>query len=97
MEDVSAVLVNAKRLMFVGGGRGETCFRAKVNTEGKVDLTGRDVELPAGVKLINPEGRICRVTGGTVPQMELLVAKCCGYMTPAAVEAAFEVPTNEFV
>ncbi|MGP1916311.1 MAG: hypothetical protein ACTS6G_02655 [Candidatus Hodgkinia cicadicola] len=95
-EDVSTVLMNAKKLMFRGGGE-ETCFRAEVSAEGKFDLTGRDVKLPKGVELINPEERICRFTGGSAPQMELLVAKCRGYMTAAAVKATFGAAFNEFV
>ncbi|MGP1923097.1 MAG: hypothetical protein ACTS6H_01305 [Candidatus Hodgkinia cicadicola] len=95
-EDVSAVWANAKKLTFVGG-EGKTCFRAKVNTEGKFDLTGRDVKLPEDVKLVNPDERICRVTGEAVPQMELLVSKGRGNMTTAAVKAAFGASFNEFI
>ncbi|MGP1918138.1 MAG: hypothetical protein ACTS4U_00270 [Candidatus Hodgkinia cicadicola] len=94
-ENVSDVFANAKRLTFVGG-RGGTCFRAKVNAEGKFALTGRDVELPKGVKLVNPDGWICRLTGEVVPQMELLVAKCRGYMAMTTVKAAFGAAFDEF-
>ncbi|MGP1911381.1 MAG: hypothetical protein ACTS4T_01020 [Candidatus Hodgkinia cicadicola] len=96
-EDVSAVLVNAKRLTFVGGGGGGTCFRAKINTMGKFNVTGRDVKLPEGVELINPDERVCRLTGGVVPRMELLVAKGRGYMTSAEVKVAFGATFDEFV
>ncbi|MGP1917256.1 MAG: hypothetical protein ACTS6P_01385 [Candidatus Hodgkinia cicadicola] len=95
-EDVSAVLVNARRLTF-GGGGGGTCFRAKINTMGKFNVTGRDVELPEGVELINPDERVCRLTGGVVPRMELLVAKGRGYMTSAEVKVAFGATFDEFV
>ncbi|MGP1918603.1 MAG: hypothetical protein ACTS4V_01010 [Candidatus Hodgkinia cicadicola] len=95
-EDVSTVLANAKRLMFRGGGE-ESCFRAKVCAEGKLNLTGRDVNLPKGVEIINPEELICRFTGGAVPQMELLVAKCRGHMTAADAKAAFGAAFNEFI
>ncbi|MGP1919486.1 MAG: hypothetical protein ACTS41_01905 [Candidatus Hodgkinia cicadicola] len=95
-EDVSAVLVNAKRLTFVGGGGG-TCFRAKINTMGKFNVTGRDVKLPEGVELINPDERVCRLTGGVVPRMELLVAKGRGCMTSAEVKVAFGATFDEFV
>ncbi|MGP1922446.1 MAG: hypothetical protein ACTS44_01790 [Candidatus Hodgkinia cicadicola] len=95
-EDVSAVLVNAKRLTFVGGGGG-SCFRAKINPMGKFNVTGRDVELPEGVGLINPDERVCRLTGGVVPRMELLVAKGRGYMTSAEVKIAFGATFGEFV
>lgn len=95
-EDVPTVLVNAKKLMFIAEGGG-TCFRAKVNAEGKRALTGREVELPEGVKLINPDWRICGTTGEVAPQMELLVAKGRGYMTATAVKASFGAAFDEFV
>ena len=83
-EDAVNVVLNLKKLRFHLAQPGLVTLKLKANKPGTV--TGADIELPAGVELINPEIEIATVADKGSLDMDIQVAKGRGYLTAEQID-----------
>ncbi|NCY20718.1 DNA-directed RNA polymerase subunit alpha [bacterium] len=79
VEDVTEIVLNLKKLKFKLPNREPRLLSLKVNKEGPV--TGADIELDAGIELLNPKEVICTLDKKTKFEAELEVRVGRGYAT----------------
>jgi len=91
-EDAVNVVLNLKKLRFHLSEVGPISLKLKASKAGTV--YGSDIELPAGVELINPEVEIANVSDKGELSMEIQVAKGRGYITAVEIdEKGFAIGT----
>lgn len=78
-EDVTDIVLNVKGLVFRGLGFSEEAA-ATIYKEGPGKVTGRDVNVPAGFNLVNPNHLICTLGEGVVFTMQMRVGTGRGYV-----------------
>ncbi|MDP1581269.1 MAG: DNA-directed RNA polymerase subunit alpha [Candidatus Didemnitutus sp.] len=77
VEDVTDIVLNLKKILIVSDKRDEMKLLLKVNKEGPV--TAADIELNAGVNVINPDQVICTLDHKRAFEAELTVKTGRGY------------------
>ena len=77
VEDVTDIVLNLKKILLVSEKRESMRLLLKVNKEGPV--TAADIQLDAGVKLINPDQVICTLDTKRVFEAEIEVKTGRGY------------------
>ncbi len=76
-EDVTNIVLNLKGLVL----RSENDEPATLHlrASGPAEVTGADIQLPAGIEVLNPEHRIATISGNGTLSMELRVEQGRGY------------------
>ena len=87
-EDVIDIMLNLKGLVVKSKFADAQTLRLSVDKPGPV-LAG-DIQLPAGVSVINPDWQICTVSEGGSLRADLIVESGKGYVTADAMMAANE-------
>ncbi|NLW28550.1 MAG: DNA-directed RNA polymerase subunit alpha [Erysipelothrix sp.] len=77
-EDVTAILLNLKDLILTIDN--EESHTLRLSEKGPKVVTAKDLELPAGVHLVNPDTVICTLSDSGVIEMELKVKNGRGYV-----------------
>lgn len=85
-EDVIDVILNLKGLVVKTEGNEPQTLRLDVDSPGPV--LAADLQLPAGVKVINPDWVICTVGEGGSLHADIIVETGKGYMTTEALKEA---------
>ncbi len=80
-EDVTDVVLNLKELVIRGDNEEPTNVHLRVT--GPADVTAGDIELPAGVEILNPDHHIASLNKSASLSMELRIEQGRGYV-PAA-------------
>lgn len=93
-EDVTDIVLNLKELVIRSENDGATTVRLRVS--GPASVTGKDIELPAGVEILNPDHHIATLNGKASLSMELRVEQGRGYVpaTTAPKEAIGTIPID---
>jgi len=85
VEDVIDIMLNLKGLVVKIEDDEPKTLRLDIDTAGPV--LASDVELPSGVKIINPDWLICTVAEGGSIHAEIVVEAGKGYITSDALQA----------
>lgn len=83
-EDVTAIILNLKDLVLKVEDDADVIKRLEVDFQGPGTLTAGDIELPALVKVINPELEIAHLNENGHIKMTIYVAQGRGYVTGKA-------------
>lgn len=79
VEDVVDIILNLKRIVVrMDGNEEQTLY---LSAKGSSEVTAADLELPAGVEVVNPEAHIATLGSSARLEMELTVAPGVGYRT----------------
>ena len=79
-EDVTAIVLNVKELVFKSMGTGEEAV-ASVNVDGPCTVTAGDFDVPAEFELINPEHVVCTLGEGHHLSMKMRIGTGRGYVS----------------
>ena len=93
-EDVTDVVLNLKELVIRSENEEPTNVHLRVT--GPTEVTAGDIELPAGVEILNPEHHIATLNQGASLAMELRIEQGRGYVaaTVAHKEAIGTIPID---
>jgi DNA-directed RNA polymerase subunit alpha len=83
-EDVTDVVLNLKGLVIKSENEDATVVHLRANGPGEV--TAGDIELPAGVEILNPDHHIATLNGKATLSMELRVEQGRGYIPAQTAE-----------
>lgn len=79
VEDVVDIILNIKRIVVHMDGIDEQTVY--LSAKGAGDVTGKDLKLPAGVEVVNPDAHIATLSSSGRLEMEMTVAPGVGYRT----------------
>ncbi len=79
VEDVVDMILNIKRIVVTLEGVDEQVLY--LSAKGAGDVKAKDLKLPAGVEVVNPDAHIARLSASGRLEMELTVAPGVGYRT----------------
>ena len=93
-EDVTNVVLNLKELVIRSENEEPSTVYLRVT--GPADVTAGDIELPAGVEILNPDHRIATLNKNATLSMELRVEQGRGYVPAATApkEAIGTIPID---
>src|SRR5688500_13236451 len=93
-EDVTNVVLNLKGLVL--RSENEEPSTVHLRATGPGEVTGADIQLPAGIEILNPEHHIATLSGSTTLSMELRVEQGRGYVAAqtAPKEAIGAIPID---
>ena len=93
-EDVTDVVLNLKELVVRSANEEPATIHLRVT--GPADVTAGDLQLPAGVEVLNPEHHIATLNNDSTLSMELRVEQGRGYVpaTTAPKEAIGTIPID---
>jgi len=77
-EDVVTILLNIRKIRFKI--LGEEAQTITLDVKGPKEITAADLKLPGQVEVMNPEQKICEVTGKVNFEMELRAERGLGYV-----------------
>ncbi|MEO7804761.1 MAG: DNA-directed RNA polymerase subunit alpha, partial [Actinomycetota bacterium] len=77
-EDVTDIILNVKELVL--RSEHDEVVTIRLNVTGPKEVTGADLEVPAGVEVLNPEQLICSINKRAHLEAELTVARGRGYV-----------------
>lgn len=77
-EDVVTILLNIRKIRFKITG--EEAQTITLDVKGPKEITAADLKLPGQVEVMNPEQKICEVTGKVNFEMELRAERGLGYV-----------------
>ncbi len=83
MEDVITIMINVRQLRFkITGDEAQTCV---LKVKGEKDVTGKDLEVPSQLELINADQHIANLTAKSSKlEIEIKVEKGTGYKSKDA-------------
>jgi DNA-directed RNA polymerase subunit alpha len=93
-EDVTDIVLNLKGLVIRSENEEATTVHLRVS--GPAEVTGADIQLPAGIEILNPEHHIATLNGSASLSMELRVEQGRGYVqaTTAPDKAIGTIPID---
>ena len=93
-EDVTDIVLNLKELVFRSENEEPTTVYLRAS--GPTDVTAKDMELPAGIEVLNPDKHIATLNKNATLSMELRVEQGRGYVAAAtaAKEAIGTIPVD---
>jgi DNA-directed RNA polymerase subunit alpha len=93
-EDVTDIVLNLKELVIKSDNEDPTNVHLRVT--GPAEVTAGDIELPAGVEILNPEQHLATLNGNGGLSMELRIEQGRGYAaaTTAPKEAIGTIPID---
>ncbi len=80
-EDVTSIILNLKDLVLKIPEGDDTNKRLEISVQGPATVTAKDIVLPAGVEVINPELEIAHIAEGGSLKMVLHARNGRGYVT----------------
>ena len=80
-EDVTDIVLNLKELVF--RSENEEATTVYLRASGPTDVTAKDMELPAGIEVLNPDKHIATLNKNATLSMELRVEQGRGYVAAA--------------
>ena len=80
-EDVTSIILNLKDLVLKIPEGDDSNKRLEVNVQGPATVTAKDISLPAGVEVINPDLEIAHIAEGGSLKMVLHARNGRGYVT----------------
>ena len=80
-EDVTDIVLNLKELVFRSENEEPTTVYLRAS--GPTDVTAKDMELPAGIEVLNPDKHIATLNKNATLSMELRVEQGRGYVAAA--------------
>jgi DNA-directed RNA polymerase subunit alpha len=83
-EDVTDIVLNLKGLVIKSDNEETSSVHLRVT--GPAEVTAGDIELPAGVEILNPEHHIATLNGSATLSMELRVEQGRGYRSATSTE-----------
>lgn len=78
-EDVTDIILNLKQLVLASDEQEGGMIR--LNLSGPADVTAADIELPAGITVLNPELHICTINKRARLEVEMTVGMGRGYVS----------------
>lgn len=87
-EDVTDILLNLKQVVF-SYERDEPCW-ISLKAEGEGEVSAGQIQVPEGVKIVNPDQHICTLGEGGSIDMEMYVVTGRGYVDREDVEGPEE-------
>jgi len=78
-EDVTDIVLNLKELVL--RSEHDEAVSVFLRAQGPADVTAGDIEVPAGIEILNPDLRIATLNGKGRLDMELVVERGRGYVT----------------
>ena len=93
-EDVTNIVLNLKGLVLRSDNEEPSTVHLRAN--GPSEVTGADIQLPAGIEILNPEHHIATLSGSGTLSMELRVEQGRGYVAAqtAPKEAIGAIPID---
>ncbi|MGH2748826.1 MAG: DNA-directed RNA polymerase subunit alpha [Actinomycetota bacterium] len=93
-EDVTDIVLNLKQL--VVSSENEEPTRVHLRVSGPAEVTAGDIEVPAGVEILNPEQAIATLNKDATLSMEMTIEQGRGYVvaTTASNEAIGTIPMD---
>ena len=93
-EDVTDVVLNLKQLVI--RDENEEPSTVYLRATGPGEVTGKDIELPAGIEVLNPDHHIATLNDGATLSMELRIDQGRGYVSAgnASKEAIGTIPID---
>ena len=93
-EDVTDIVLNLKELVFRSENEEPTTVYLRAS--GPSEVTAKDIELPAGLEILNPDKTIATLNKNATLSMELRVEQGRGYVaaSTAAKEAIGTIPVD---
>jgi len=93
-EDVTNIVLNLKGLVL--RSEGDESATLHLRASGPAEVTGADIQLPAGIEVLNPEHHIATISGNGSLSMELRVEQGRGYVPAqtAPKEAIGAIPVD---
>ena len=93
-EDVTDIVLNLKELVIRSENEDSSTVRLRATGPG--DVTGKDIELPAGVEILNPDHHIATLNGKANLSMDLRIEQGRGYVAAqmASKEAIGTIPID---
>lgn len=93
-EDVTDIVLNLKELVFRSDNEEPTTIYLRAS--GPTDVTAKDLELPAGIEILNPDKHIATLNKNATLSMELLIEQGRGYVAAAIApkEAIGTIPID---
>ena len=93
-EDVTNIVLNLKGLVLRSDNEEPSTVHLRAN--GPAEVTGADIQLPAGIEILNPEHHIATLSGSGTLSMELRVEQGRGYVAAqtAPKEAIGAIPID---
>ena len=93
-EDVTNIVLNLKGLVLRSENDEPATLHLRAN--GPAEVTGADIQLPAGIEVLNPEHHIATISGSGSLSMELRVEQGRGYVAAqtAPKEAIGAIPID---
>ena len=85
IEDVSEIVLNLKQIKFKMDENIESDY-AILEFKGPGEIKAKDIKLPAGIEVVNPEVHIATVEGDVEIKMEFKIEKGRGYVTVEEME-----------
>lgn len=90
IEDVSEIIINLKQLKFKMEEGLDKDF-AILEFQGPGKIYAKDIKLPSGIEVVNPDEYIATVDGNVKIQMELRIEKGKGFVTAEEMEKPTEI------
>jgi DNA-directed RNA polymerase subunit alpha len=93
-EDVTDIVLNLKELVF--SSENEEPTTVYLRASGPTDVTAKDMELPTGIEVLNPDKHIATLNKNATLSMELRIEQGRGYVAAAvaAKEAIGTIPVD---
>ena len=85
IEDVSEIVLNLKQIKFKMDENIESDY-AILEFKGPGEIKAKDIKLPAGIEVVNPDAHIATVDGDVEIKMEFKIEKGRGYITVEEME-----------
>ena len=93
-EDVTDIVLNLKELVF--RSENEEATTVYLRATGPTDVTAKDMELPSGIEILNPDKHIATLNKNATLSMELRIEQGRGYVAAAIApkEAIGTIPID---
>jgi DNA-directed RNA polymerase subunit alpha len=88
IEDVTDIILNLKQVVF-RYDRDEPCW-IKIDVQNEAEVTAKDIQLPNGVTVVNPDQHICTIGEGGSFQADLYLSFGRGYVDREELEVPDE-------
>lgn len=80
-EDVASIILNLKQLILKMDINDNNVYTLRIDQEGPCTVTAKDIELPEGVEVLNPDLVICTLAQGGSFHMEMQARLGRGYVS----------------
>lgn len=89
-EDVASIILNLKQLILKIDVNDDSVYTLRIEKDGPCNVTAKDIELPEGVEVLNPELPICTLSEGGNIHMEMQARLGRGYVGAEANKRLYQ-------